>query len=247
MEKDNVLNAVKAAREKGKKLKFRQTFDFILNLKDLDLKNPDQQVETFVTLHYDKGKASKVCGLVGPELMDQAKDTFDRSIRVDDFAKIAKDKKALKKLANEFDFFVAQANIMAKVAASFGKVLGPRGKMPNPNAGCVVPPNANLKQLNEKLLKVICMKAKTQPMIQIPIGHEEMKDEEIADNLVTAYNALIHSLPSERNNVKNISIKLTMGKPVKITEKGDIIKDITESKKVVSADKNVKIEEVSSA
>ena len=46
-----------------------------------------------------------------------------------------------------------------------------------------------------------------------------MKDEEIAENIFTIYNQLIHVLPKEKHNVKNVIIKLTMGKPIKVIEK----------------------------
>jgi len=216
MNNKNVLETLKKLRQCSKKRNFRQTFDLILNLKDLDLKKPDHQLDFFVTLHYSKGREVKVCALVGPELQDEGRKVCDETITQDSFEKYHKDKKITKKLAETFDFFIAQANIMPKIASSFGTVFGPRGKMPNPKAGCIVPPKINLKPVYDKLQKTIRVKAKTVPLIQCAVGSEEMKDEEISDNIMTIYNQVIHHLPGEKNNIKSIYLKLTMGKPEKV-------------------------------
>lgn len=129
---------------------------------------------------------------------------------------LQKDKKAVKKLAAEYDFFIAQANIMPKVATVFGRVLGPRGKMPNPKAGCVVPPKASLAPLYEKLQNMVRIKAKDKPIVMAVVGDQSLKDEELADNILYAYNQIAHHLPKEEHNIKDAFIKLTMSKPVKI-------------------------------
>ena len=220
MNKEIFTEGIKKARENSKKRKFVQTFELIINLKDLDLKKPENQVETWIQLPYSKGKQIKIGCFIGPELTEQAKDTCDTTIMQNDFPQYFKDKKKTKKLAKAHDFFIGQANIMPDIAKTFGRILGTRGKMPNPKAGCVVPPNANLKILIEKLRKTIKVKAKTQATIKTMIGNEEMKDEEVAENIMTVYTNVSHALPKEKNNIKNIIIKTTMGKPVKITEKG---------------------------
>lgn len=246
MEKKNVINALKHVRETSSKRKFKQTFDVIINTKDLDLKKTEQQVDVFATLHYPKGKAVKVCGLVGPELSEQSKSNFERTILTDQFESFARDKKATKKLATEFDFFVAQANIMAQIAGAFGKVLGSRGKMPNPKVGCVVPPNANLRLLSEKLHKIVRLKAKTTPVVQAAVGSEEMKDEEIAENIVDIYNNLLNALPSHEHNMGKIFLKLTMGKPVELDIHGNVVvkkEQGTESKKKVKEEKKAEVKE----
>lgn len=214
MDVKQVQDALKKAREQGKKRNFSQTVDVIITLQNLDLKKPEEQVDTYVTVHYSRGKPVKVCALVGPELKDEAEKICDKTILTDDFNKI--DAKQAKKLAGDFNYFVAQANMMAKVATTFGKVLGPRGKMPNPKAGCVVPPKAALKPLYDKLQKTIRLTAKTALMIQSVVGNEAMKDEEIVDNIMTVYKSLVNVLPAHENNIKTFYIKFTMGKPIKI-------------------------------
>jgi len=216
MKKEDILKSLKELKEKSEKRNFKQTVDLIISLKNLNLKKPEDQVDFFQSLHFATGKKKKVCALVGPELIGQAKEVCDQAISVDEFDKLSKDKKAVKKIARECDYFIAQANIMAKVAAAFGKILGPKGKMPNPKAGCVVPPNANLKVLYERLQKLVKLSAKTMPMIQCNVGKEDSKNEEVADNVFTIYDSLIHHLPGGKNNIKHVLLKLTMSKPIKL-------------------------------
>ncbi|MFC1733001.1 50S ribosomal protein L1 [candidate division KSB1 bacterium] len=216
MDEKEVSEAIKKLKESSSKRNFVQTYDLIINIKSLDLKKAENQLDLFITLHFSKGKPAKICALVGPELLDDAKKVCDKTIAQNEFDNYAKDKKTTKKLASEYDYFIAQANIMAKVATAFGKVLGPKKKMPNPKAGCVVPPKANLKALQEKLQKTVRAYAKERPLIQCAVGNEKMDDKEIIDNVMNIYNNVIHHLPNERNNIKSVYLKLTMGKPVEL-------------------------------
>jgi large subunit ribosomal protein L1 len=216
MDLQSVMQTLKAAREQSKERKFSQRVDFIVALKDLNLKNPDEQVEFFVALPYSPGKKRKVCALVGPEMVEKAKETFDKVITQPEFAEY-KDKKAQKKLAAEFDYFIAQADIMPKVAAAFGRALGPRGKMPNPKAGCIVPPKAPVQPLYERLQKMVKVAAKKQLGVQMTVGIWTMEDKQIAENIMTLYDQIIHHLPGEQNNIKAAYLKFTMGTPLKLS------------------------------
>ncbi|PLW80418.1 50S ribosomal protein L1 [Candidatus Woesearchaeota archaeon] len=216
METKQIIETLKQAKKEAKKRNFVQKVDMVINLKDLDLKKNENHVDFFAQLHFSVGKKMKVCALCGPELLEEAKKVCDEAIPQTDFPKYAADKAAAKKLAESYDFFIAQANIMPQVAQTFGKVFGPRAKMPNPKAGCVVPPKATLGPLYEKLQNTVRIMAKKDPVIHLLTGNEDMKEEEVADNIKTIYNQLIHHLPGETNNVKEIFVKLSMGKPVKL-------------------------------
>ncbi len=220
MEKQQVLDALKSARENSPKRNFKQSVDFIVNLKGLDLKKTEHKVDFYAHLSSLPASKIKVCALVGTEMIENAKSGCDRAILVDEFGQY--DKKAMKKLASEYTYFVAQANIMPKVAQTFGRVLGPRGKMPNPKAGCVVPPNANLKALVDRLRTTIRIVAKNDLFIMSSVGSEEMSDEILADNVLTIYNSLLHVLPNEKDNVKSSIVKLTMGKPSTIGTQSEV-------------------------
>ena len=224
MDKEQIQAALAKAKDISEKRNFRQTYDLIINLRDLDPKKPEHQVDAFITLPHSKGKKARVCALIGPELEEQAK-ICDSAILSDNFEKY-KGKKEARKIANSFDFFIAQANIMPKVANAFGRVFGPRGKMPNPKSGCVVPPNANLKPLYEKLQRTVRASVKSAPLIQCAIGTEDMNQNDVAENALIVYNSLLHVLPNEKHNIKDIYIKLTMGKPVKVGEKIEVTKEV---------------------
>jgi len=216
MDEKKLLESIKELSKTDKKRNFSQTVDLVINLKNLDLKNPDHQIEFFLQLPKYKGKATKVCALVGPEMGDTAKSSMDNTILLNEFDKYQNDKKATKKMATKYDFFVAQATIMPKVAAAFGRVLGPKGKMPNPKAGCVVPPNANLTQVYEKLQKTVKISGKKAPLMQTIVGNQESTPEDIVENIKYIYTNVVHHLPSGENNVKSIYVKHTMGKPIKV-------------------------------
>ena len=105
---------------------------------------------------------------------------------------------------------------MAKVAASFGKVLGTKGKMPNPKIGCVVLPNANLEPVVKRLSSTVRLVAKKGMNLQCVVGKENQPDNEIIENILAVYQAVLKSVPNETQNIKNILIKTTMGKPVRV-------------------------------
>ena len=213
MNKESLQKAIQELR-KTKKRNFVQSFDVIISLRDLDLKRPNENVNFYLSLPAKIIKPKKVCAFVAAELEEQAKKYCDKTITIPEFDNF--DKKAIKKLANEFDYFIAQANIMVKVAAKFGRILGTRGKMPNPKAGCVVPPKANVQAVVQKLQTLILLKTNKSPVVHATIGGESASDEDIIKNATSIVDQVIHHLPNEAANVKNVYLKLTMSKPVKL-------------------------------
>jgi large subunit ribosomal protein L1 len=212
MDKHQIKKALEELKKQPKR-KFSQSYDLIVNLKNFEVKK--SPVDFFVTLHYSKGKEVKVAAFVDQQLHEQAEKHCQLTIEESDFLKYS-DKRVMKKLAQDYDYFIAQATLMPKVAAAFGKVLGIRGKMPNPKLGCVVPPNANLEPLMKKLSQSVRMITKKGMNLQAMVGKEDQSDEEIIDNVMTIYGAMLKNLPNEEQNVKSVYLKLTMGKPVKI-------------------------------
>jgi large subunit ribosomal protein L1 len=216
MDKKSIKESIKKVKESSKKRNFKQRFDLIINLKSLDLKKPEQQVEVYAHLHFSNGKKIKICAFVDAGLKEEAQKVCDTTVLIDDFPKYQADKRLLKKLAEDHSFFIAQANIMPKVAQVFGKVLGSRGKMPNPKAGCVVPPKTALQPVYDTLQHTVVLKAKTQPVAKCTVGSEDQNEEEVIDNILTVYKAITQKLPNEALNIKNVLLKLTMGKPVEV-------------------------------
>lgn len=216
MEEKNIIATLKNLKTNSKKRNFTQKIDAIFVLKDLNLKKNENQIDFFTNLHFNIGKDVKVCAFTGPEIHSEAKKICDLAISQTDFVKYKNNKKMIKKLIAEYDFFIAQANIMPQVAQVFGKILGPKGKMPNPKAGCVVPPKAAIKPLYDKIQTMVRIMVKTQLQIQVTIGSESQDEKEVTDNIKTVYDQIIHHLPNEENNLKKVYLKFTMGKPVQL-------------------------------
>ena len=228
MNKQNILDAIAKVKEVSPERKFKQSFDFIVNLRNINLKKPEEKIDIFLTLPYTKGKKAKICALIDQELHAQAKPLFDKVILKEDFPKYTK--KEIKKLALEYDFFVAQANLMAQIATTFGKVLGPKQKMPNPKSGCVVPQSALLKPVYDRLQNLVHLTTKNEAVIRVMVGKEDMKQEEVAENILIVYTALMHALPQEKNNIRSMLLKFSMGPTIEVTEKGPLFKPKQEQK-----------------
>lgn len=212
IDEKQVKDAVAALQQHKKG--FSQSFDLIVALKDVNLKNPDEQVEFFVQLPNDPGKKKRICALVGPELIDDAKKIADTAVAQSEFEKLQK--KDVRKLAGKHEYFLGQANIMPKIAQSFGRVLGPRGKMPNPKAGCIVPPKSDLKPIVERLQRTVKVSAKKQPNIQVMVGTQALGEERVVENILNLYNQIVHHLPKEESNVKHVYLKVTMSEPIRV-------------------------------
>lgn len=213
MDSEQIQKALEEIKKQPKK-KFSQSYDLIINLKSIDIKtNP---IDILAVLPCPKGNKVKIAAFVDQELVEQANKFCDLTIRENEFPKYQADKKLAKKLAEHYDYFIAQMNIMPKLAAVFGKALGTRGKMPNPKLGCVVPPNANLELLVKKLNQSARLSAKKATNIQCLVGKENQPDKEIVENVLAAYNQLVKGLPQEFQNIKSVMLKTTMGKPVKV-------------------------------
>ncbi len=216
MDTKSILPKVSEAKKASKKRKFKQTVDFIIALKELNLKNPEEQLDFYVGLPFPTGRKKKVCALVGLELKPKAEGVFDLVLQESQFDSFKEDKKKLKKIIKEYDYFVAQANLMAKVAGSLGKFLGPKGKMPNPKAGCVVDMKTDLKATYEKLQNLVRVSAKSQAQVQAAVGTEDTDDLQIAENCHSIYDQVLHHLPKGELNIRKVLVKLTMGPAIEV-------------------------------
>lgn len=191
---------------KNEKRKFDQTVDLLVSLKGIDMKRDTMNVVISVP-HLIREK--KVCAFL------TKKSDLLPTITEADFAHF-KDKKALKQLVKQYDFFIAAAPLMPKVAATFGKVLGPVGKMPSPQLGVLMQENdAAIKDALERISKAIKIRMK-EPALKIAVGRESMSDADLMENIMSAYTGMANALPNKKESVKTIMIKLTMSKPVRV-------------------------------
>ena len=207
MELNEGLKKALVELRKEKARKFDQTLDLIINLQKFDVKKTS--INLFVNIPH-KIKDKKIAAFL------ETKNPEVDTITFQEFKKYA-DKKTLKKLVNSYDFFIAQASLMPKVAATFGRMLGPSGKMPSPQLGIIA--NADEKTINEVKKKInnsVKIKVK-ESSVKLAIGKQSMKDEDIIENAITVYNATVKVLPKDLENVKNVEIKFTMSKPQKIS------------------------------
>ena len=201
----NLKEALEQLRKEEKR-KFSQTVDLIVNLKGLNLKK--ENINIFATIPF-KTKDKKICAFL--ENKSKLLDTVTKL----EFQKY-KDKKSLKNLVKKYDFFIASAHLMPVVATIFGKVLGPAGKMPSPQLGIITQETDEIiKQSIEKISKSLKIRVK-EASIKSNIGNESMKDEEIIANISALYNSLINTLPKKKDNLKNVMLKFTMTKPIKL-------------------------------
>ncbi|MBN2202755.1 MAG: 50S ribosomal protein L1 [Candidatus Aenigmarchaeota archaeon] len=206
---EKILAAVKEARNSDKR-NFKQGFDLAINLKNIDLKKPENRIKAEMSLPNDTGKKTKI-GVIVDSLASQAKDMEDVIvIKRDQLEKFSKDKKGAKKLAKQCSYFVAEAPLMPLVGKNLGPILAPRNLMPVP-----IPPSADLKSNVNSRRNVLKIQLKTSPAIHLSVGNEEMSDEKVAENIDAIINTVISKLPKSKEQVRNYVIKLTMGKPVK--------------------------------
>jgi len=216
MDKKQLEKTLENLRKNSPKKKFNQSIDLILNFRSLNLKNPEQQIDAFVKLPHKRGKEIKVGAFVGTELAEQAKTICNVSVHSDDFPRYAADKKMVKKLADSCDWFIGQATVMPNVAKVFGRYFGPKGKMPNPKAGCVVLPNANIKNLVEGLKNTIRVRSREQLSTKCSIGTEASSDNDLIENAMAVISAITAQLPQGEANIRNIILKTTMGPVIKV-------------------------------
>jgi len=205
--KQEILEAVKKAKEESQPRNFTQSVDVVITIKDLDVKKPENRIDEEVLLPNGRGKDVKIAFIADGELALQAKNAgADMVINKGELEEMGKDRKEAKKIANRLDFFVAQADMMPLVGRFLGPVLGPRKKMPKP-----VPATIKPEPIMERLKSTVKVRIKDQPVIQALVGTQEMDDELIAANIEAILVVLDQKLEKGRNQIKSMYVKTTMG------------------------------------
>ena len=210
--KQEILEAVKKAKEDSKPRNFTQSVDVVITIKDLDVKKPENRIDEEVFLPKGRGKDVKIAFIADGELAVQAKNAgADLVITKSDLEEMGKNRKDSKKIANQYNFFVAQADLMPLVGRFLGPVLGPRKKMPKP-----VPSSAKPDPILERLKSTVKVKIKDQPVIQALVGSNEMEDEMIAENIEAVLGILDRNLEKGRNQIRSMYVKTSMGPVVRV-------------------------------
>jgi large subunit ribosomal protein L1 len=201
-----IVTAVKKALERSPKRNFVQTVDLSINLKDVDMSIPKNRIQEDIILPHGRGKPIKVCVIGSGEMLLKAKDVADRVVSVEELGTIADDKKQAKKMATEFEYFIAEAPLMPTIGKRLGIVLGPRGKMPKP-----IPPGADPKPMIDNLRRSVPVRSRDRLTFHTAVGTTDMPPEEIADNIEQIVKRLSTKLEKGTMNIRSAFVKTTMG------------------------------------
>jgi large subunit ribosomal protein L1 len=213
MADSKTVEAVQKAIEESRKLdrKFKQSVDVVINLKNIDMNEAKNRIEDEVMLPHGKGTEAKIAIFASGELALKSKSQVDLVIKPEEIEELAKDKKKFKKMADDYDFFIAEAPLMPTIGKTLGIILGPRGKMPKP-----VPPTIDITNIAKNLRKTIKVRSKTTKTIHATVGREEMSTEQIADNIDAIIKRLEGKLERGKMNIGSVFVKTSMGPPMRI-------------------------------
>ena len=201
-------DAAKLVCETGK-AKFDETVELHVRL-GVDSRHADQQVRGAVVLPHGTGRTKTVLVLAKGPKADEAKEAGAEFVGDDDMiAKIEKE--------NWFDFdvIIATPDMMGKLG-KLGKVLGPKGLMPNPKAGTVTMDVT--KAVNEVKAGKIEYRLDKSNIIHCPVGKVSFGPEKIEENVKALMEAIIKAKPAAAKGqyIKNCSIATTMGPGIKV-------------------------------
>lgn len=190
--------------------KFNQTIEAHFKT-GLDVKQADQQVRGVVLLPHGTGKTVRILVFAegdGARLAQEAGADF---VGNDDLIK------QIEGGWTDFDVAIAVPQLMGKVGR-LGKVLGPRGLMPSPKAGTIVPPDQLPQLIKETRLGRVEFKTDKTGGIHSIIGKSGFTQEQLMDNFAALMDAIIKAKPSGAKGIflKKISLAATMGPGVRV-------------------------------
>lgn len=208
LKQEALLNAIKEAATKGRRHKFVESIDLILVLKDVDLNRPENRINVNLPLPHPP-KLNKVAAFASGAFEAVAKNAgVDAIITRDQIEAMAGNKKAIRKLAKQYDYFIAPPDLMPLIGRALGSILGPRGKMPE-----VVPPNVDAKSIVDRLKRSVRVRLRNEPAIKVRVGSIAQKPEEVAANIAAVLEEVGAKFPL-RQHLARVYIKRTMGPPV---------------------------------
>lgn len=206
----DLAKMIKEAKTADKERKFKQSVEMYIILKDIDVKKGFSINET-IQLPKKLASPTTVCVMAGGDMGLKAKSAnADRVISGEEINALAANKRQARKFINNYDFFLADTQLMTTVGKVLGQLLGPRGKMPVP-----VPFNAPIESFLDRFRSSIRVKVKNSLSLSCKIGDESMSDEDLAANSHAVLNAIEKKLPNGERNIRKIIIKTSMGKPIK--------------------------------
>ena len=199
--------AVKLVKSLSKR-KFDETVEVAMNL-NVDTTKSDQQVRSSFTLPNGTGKTKRVL-VVTKTKAEEAKNAGADFVGDDDIIE-----KIVKENWFDFDVMVATPEMMVSLG-KIGKILGPKGLMPNPKTGTVT---TNVSDAIANIRKgMVEYRADSNGNVHALVGKVSFDEDKLTENLVSFINEVIKNKPTggKGSFVKNISISSTMGPGVKI-------------------------------
>ena len=205
--------------------KFDETVELAMNL-NVDPKYADQQVRGAIVLPHGIGKSKSVLVFAQGEKEKEAMDAGADFVGADDL--VAK----IQGGWTDFDVAIATPNMMGKVGR-LGKILGPKGLMPNPKVGTVTMDVA--KAVSESKAGKVEYRTDKAGNIHSPIGKKSFDDQKLIENMTTLIDTIIKVKPSGAKGqyIKSITLSSTMGPGIRINQfsvKGVVKADGTDAK-----------------
>ena len=191
--------------------KFNETVECHMRL-GIEVKHADQQIRSTVVLPAGLGKDVRVCVIAKGAKITEAKEAG---------ADEAGAEEIIDKISGgwfEFDTLIATPDCMGMLG-KLGRVLGPKGLMPNPKTGTVTLDIA--KAVKDAKAGKVEFRADKQGMIHVPIGKADFKNEDLVTNFATLADAVIKAKPSTAKGVyiKSAFLTTTMGPGIKLDTK----------------------------
>merc|ERR1719453_3009512 len=207
-----VLQCIKDMREKTKERKFKQTVELQVALKDYDPQKDKRFVGT-VRLPNIPRPNLKICLIADQKHQDEvtANGIQIEVTTLDNLKKFNKDKKLIKKWAKKYYLLLATDALVKKVPVVLGPILNRIGTFPQP-----VTHNEPLSKKIDDVRGSVKWQLKKVTNLNVAVGHSEMTDEELRQNIVIALNFLSSLLKKGWHNMKVIHIKTTMGGAIKV-------------------------------
>jgi large subunit ribosomal protein L1 len=192
-------------------VKFDSTVEIHMRL-GVDPRHADQQVRDVVVLPHGLGKTVRVLVFAQGEGA-----TLAREAGAD---LVADDDETLAKIQGgwtDFDVAIATPDVMGKVGR-LGRVLGPRGLMPNPKAGTVVPAEDLPRVIRESKAGRVEFRVDKTANLHIPIGKASFNEKQLYDNLAALMEAIKKARPASVKGtfIKRITLTSTMGPGIKL-------------------------------
>ncbi|MFB6086260.1 MAG: 50S ribosomal protein L1 [Halodesulfurarchaeum sp.] len=206
-----IEEAVNRALEEAPERAFRETVDLAVNLRDIDLNDPSNRIDESVVLPEGTGQETSIVVFATGETAVRAEDVAEEVLDESDLEDLGDDDDAAKDLADETDFFVAEAAMMQDIGRYLGTVLGPRGKMPTP-----LQPDDDVVEVVNRMKNSVQLRSGDRRTFHTRVGAEDMSAAEIGDNIDVILRRLHADLEKGPLNVDSVYVKTTMGPAVEV-------------------------------